>query len=543
MSRFCFFILFPLLSLFGLQGKSSYPYLSGYSWAFFADWRLLGEDYGNHKSEDFVPEKVGLGDTVFVDLSRLDAFVKNYLPRIGPKFILITSNYGYDGDSPAPGRFEDLAYHPKISAWYLQNLDREAVGNLIPIPIGIASSHFPHGNTKTFDQVILIAERVKIRKDIPIYINVTQRPERADCIAHFQRMGCRFFAPTKPLRDYLFDLARSKFVISPRGNGLDTHRLWETLLLGSYPVVQTSTLDPLYERLPVVVVDKWEDVTPEFLEQKYLEFSAKEWNLEKLYAPYWFNQVKKMQKKIRREDESSRKKIAICYSGLTRSTKKVYQSHFDKVFHPLEEGGIDYDVFIHTWRTKAKQRIWETEINKPIDYQEYLLLNPDYYQLDDQDVFTDALDFSQYFYQDVADKKGYGTDGEWNPGLILNHLCALESLKRVTNMVAQSGNQYDFIMYIRPDVQVNTKFPVSCLKKMEARDILISNHDHFEGYNDRFAALRYETAPFYGNRIDGLIEYRKTQGRIVSEKYVKYVCDKNKLSPKFIAFDFKIVRP
>jgi hypothetical protein len=44
------------------------------------------------------------------------------------------------------------------------------------------------------------------------------------------------------------------FEICPRGNGLDCHRTWEALLLRSIPIVRTSTLDPLYEGFPVVII-------------------------------------------------------------------------------------------------------------------------------------------------------------------------------------------------------------------------------------------------------------------------------------------------
>ena len=45
--------------------------------------------------------------------------------------------------------------------------------------------------------------------------------------------------------------------MSPQGNGLDCHRTWEALILKTIPIVRTSSLDPLYEGLPVVVVHEW----------------------------------------------------------------------------------------------------------------------------------------------------------------------------------------------------------------------------------------------------------------------------------------------
>ena len=55
------------------------------------------------------------------------------------------------------------------------------------------------------------------------------------------------------------------FEISPQGNGLDCYRTWEALLLQTIPIVRSSTLDPLYDGLPVAIVDSWEDVTVERL--------------------------------------------------------------------------------------------------------------------------------------------------------------------------------------------------------------------------------------------------------------------------------------
>jgi len=61
-------------------------------------------------------------------------------------------------------------------------------------------------------------------------------------------------------------------VLCPAGNGLDTHRLWETLLAGSIPVTAASPMDSLLRRLPVLIVDDWEDITLQLLQQSYADF-------------------------------------------------------------------------------------------------------------------------------------------------------------------------------------------------------------------------------------------------------------------------------
>jgi len=110
-------------------------------------------------------------------------------------------------------------------------------------------------------------------------------------------------------------------------------------------------------------------------------------------------------------------------------------------------------------------------------------------------------------------------------------------------MVIDSNNHYDYIMYVRPDVQINNSFPIKMIYDIQENDILIPDFSHYEGYNDRFALLHYNTAPVYGKRIDEIIHFRQTQGRIVSEKYVKYICDKYRLNVKPAEFYFDIIRP
>ena len=61
--------------------------------------------------------------------------------------------------------------------------------------------------------------------------------------------------------DYFTGLKENRFVVSPAGNGLDTHATWEALLAGCIPIVPKSPLDPLFEDLPVWLIGSWSDVT------------------------------------------------------------------------------------------------------------------------------------------------------------------------------------------------------------------------------------------------------------------------------------------
>ena len=90
----------------------------------------------------------------------------------------------------------------------------------------------------------------------------------------------------------LYDLmTQYKFVLSPRGAGLDCHRTWEALYTGTIPVVMSSTLDSMYEGLPVVVVQSWDEITEEFLEKKYTELMSRKCDVSKMFMEYWTSKI------------------------------------------------------------------------------------------------------------------------------------------------------------------------------------------------------------------------------------------------------------
>ena len=238
------------------------------------------------------------------------------------------------------------------------------------------------------------------------------------------------------------------------------------------------------------------------------------------------------------------KKIAICYFGMTRSTKYIYQSHKENLYQILQQNNMEYDTYMHTWET-SENIIWNKSVNIPIDYNEYKLLDINFYKIEKQNDFLQNINMDEYCNVELYTKYGGYTEHEWIPELIRNHLCALESQKRVYTMVMNSEIEYDFVIFIRPDVLITNKFDINWLSYFQNEDtnIIILDYDHYEGLNDKFSILPYHSASKYACRIDEIIEFRKQRGRIVSEKYVKYIVDKYYPKVKFIHFCMNIIRP
>ena len=89
--------------------------------------------------------------------------------------------------------------------------------------------------------------------------------------------------------NFLQQVRKQSYVLCPEGNGVDTHRIWETLYLGGIPIVLNSNvLNPLLTDLPVLMIRDWKEIyDKKFLETKWYEMQTKKYNFEKLKASFW----------------------------------------------------------------------------------------------------------------------------------------------------------------------------------------------------------------------------------------------------------------
>ena len=127
-----------------------------------------------------------------------------------------------------------------------------------------------------------------------LYLNFDENtwPERAYVKKLFREKNYCFISKAAvSFEKYLAEMAQSKFTLSPRGEGPDCYRTWESLLVGSIPIVKKSALNVLYEGLPVLLIDEWEEISEEFLAIKYKEITSKKYDLCKLYVEYWLAQI------------------------------------------------------------------------------------------------------------------------------------------------------------------------------------------------------------------------------------------------------------
>ena len=96
--------------------------------------------------------------------------------------------------------------------------------------------------------------------------------------------------------NYLKNLRIHNLVPCPAGNGVDTHRIWETLYMGGTPVIiKNRILEPLVTGLPVIILQSWDSLRDfELMEQKWMSIQEREWDMSFLNLTYQVGRLRQL---------------------------------------------------------------------------------------------------------------------------------------------------------------------------------------------------------------------------------------------------------
>lgn len=215
----------------------------------------------------------GRSDWWFCKADYLEHFFERHVPR--RPYVLVSHNSDRPIDAAFARRLED----PRLVAWFAQNVDM-VHPKLHAIPIGLANPVWPHGDQAVFRRVRAEAPAKSILFDVSFNPS-TCSSERERCLT---QTGLEL-APRLPFLEHLRRLASAWFCVSPRGNGIDTHRTWEALYVGTIPVVTRSVLTDQHPDLPLVVLDDWAefssiDFSPELYRETWGSFDVESLRLD-----------------------------------------------------------------------------------------------------------------------------------------------------------------------------------------------------------------------------------------------------------------------
>ena len=257
--------------------------------------------------------------------------------QINKPFILITHNSdGYITDNPRyvnmiePHHHGDVSLMPQnLHKWFGCMVEYQNE-KIVSIPIGVPNEMHSHNNIykgSKFTEIMINISNQKNDKysDKLLFVNFRISNNYSERIAAYKAVEGKEFCTfseklfteeqlshhtevsppiyTEPYEFFANEISKHKFVLCPIGNGLESHRLWETLYIGSIPITRRNINYSFYEdKLPILMVDDWSEITEDFLIQKYSEITNKLengfYNLEMLNFSYWKNLILNESKKI-----------------------------------------------------------------------------------------------------------------------------------------------------------------------------------------------------------------------------------------------------
>lgn len=254
---------------------------------------------------------------IYVCTDAIENFAANYLSRISAPFVFVT------GDSDRsitdellvgnPG-LRNILQSPYLIRWYAQNLAITVDEiNIFPMPIGLdyhtmvdnpglwgLSAISPIAQERQLIRVLGRAPEF-IRRYPIAYCNwhfELQRGDRLECFHSADRNAC-LYEPTRVPRSATWARqSECMYVISPEGYGIDCHRTWEAIALGCVPIIKRNAISSLFELLPVLLVDDWREVTPEFLERNALELENKLFNYSSMFLQFWVDRFRQISSDI-----------------------------------------------------------------------------------------------------------------------------------------------------------------------------------------------------------------------------------------------------
>jgi len=242
------------------------------------------------------------------------------LLSIKRKYILITASnddtcvpyYEYPpNNSNIVEKTNEILKSNFLISWYTKNacILHE---KLNPVPLGPkwqwrSIEFFGEDKSQTlsvFNRLCLTPEKMmkntELKKKL-LYFNftawTTDEPKfkphtniRNNVINDFKNKGF-IYNENNEFESYMDELRTYKFCVSPPGRGIDTHRTWEAFMVGTIPILLSSSLNTLYEKLPAIIVDDFSVITEEFLNEKYKEILNNEYDFSILYSEYWKRKI------------------------------------------------------------------------------------------------------------------------------------------------------------------------------------------------------------------------------------------------------------
>jgi hypothetical protein len=195
---------------------------------------------------------------------------------------------------------QQLLDHPKTLLMLTNQHHNLTHPKLLTLPRGLPI-HGDHSRRVIFDKMRYLASfPSKENLAYTASSNWGYRPKILECLgkkfdpaeAKFNLHKDRSLAGRVTPTEYYDRLGKSRFSIALPGLGYDTFRAWESLTFGTIPILEKGIgIDKTMWRLPALIVEDFDMVTPELLHMAYVEaiYRVKEFEFERLTQTFWWS--------------------------------------------------------------------------------------------------------------------------------------------------------------------------------------------------------------------------------------------------------------
>jgi len=252
---------------------SNYPLLSSLNFSKIVKLNLPADE------ENWRHEDIKTAKSIFVQSEKLETLLNILKIESVCQFILC-------GNSDRNIFELDVEIPASVKTIFIQNSFILNNYKIQPLPIGIESISYERNGFKwtmkrskfkTIKKLLVgpFGPTNKIRSDVLHAYNLeSEKHVRVDF-------------PMSPLR-YAKIHRKFAFTLCPRGNGEDTHRVWESLYRGSWPILERNNWSiKIAEKYPVILVDSILDDKAIFSEVSKAIYSKPPTLIPSLFLPYW----------------------------------------------------------------------------------------------------------------------------------------------------------------------------------------------------------------------------------------------------------------
>ena len=218
-----------------------------------------------------------------------------------------------------------------IANWYSTNVGYRH-DSLHSIPLGISDSYnfnnFSTNHISNFQQTTFDKKIDKLFINFRINTNTKERQKLVEKLKHKKYVFIDEYSDN-PV-SYIEKLSKYKYVLCPWGNGIDTYRLWETLISGSIPVVKYHIAYEKFKKFPIIFYENIEDLTYDYLLEKEKNINLG-YSKELLTVDFWINKNNKITDNLRKVSLSNEKNIKkFIYKRKLKSKLKILKYYISR---------------------------------------------------------------------------------------------------------------------------------------------------------------------------------------------------------------------